>query len=54
MLDTISSTDNRENSVQGMGDMGEEWVGVVRPPEIRNSRKAGGREGRMEGVGGVS
>lgn len=45
MLDTISSIYNRENSVQGIGDMGEEWVGVVRSPVVSNSRKAGGREG---------
>lgn len=30
--------------MQGVGDIGEERAGVVRPLEISNSRKAGGRE----------
>lgn len=45
LLDTISSVYNREDAMQGTGDLGEEWVAVVRPPEISNSRKDGGREG---------
>lgn len=48
MSDTVSSVYNRENSMQGIGDVGEEWGGVERLPEISNSRKDGGREGWRE------